>query len=146
MDYSRLPLPTQVANELRNYVYDVIACIHNVHNDLGAGFPEYIYQESLAIELEKAGFNIKREYEHHPIYNGHTLHSNIRMDIVIFKPNGNIIIECKAITAITIKERYQTYGYLRGTEFPIALLVNFGTYPHAQIEKYYYNDKTIKAF
>lgn len=146
MNYSRLSLPIDKANALRNYVYDVVKCMHNVHNDLGAGFPEYIYQEALAIELELAGFIIQREYEHHPIYNGKTLRSNIRMDIVIFNQNGNIIIECKAITAISIKERFQTYGYLRGTEFPIALLVNFGTYPHAQIEKYYYHEKNINAF
>jgi len=146
MNYSRLSLPIDKANALRNYVYDVVKCMHNVHNDLGAGFPEYIYQEALAIELELAGFKIQREYEHHPIYNGKTLRSNIRMDIVIFNQNGNIIIECKAITAISIKERFQTYGYLRGTEFPIALLVNFGTYPHAQIEKYYYHEKNINAF
>ena len=38
------------------------------------------------------------------------------------------------------------YVILRGTSFPIAILVNFGTWPKAQIERYYYHDDIIRAF
>jgi len=46
------------------------------------------------------------------------------------------------------RERYQLYGYLRGTGFPIGILVNFGSWPKAEIERYYYNPTTkeIRAF
>ncbi len=70
------------------------------------------------------------------------------MDILVPTPTCNVVVECKAIARLTEKERLQLFGYLRGTEFPIGLLVNFGTYPKAQIERYYYdkNTNTIKAF
>ena len=38
------------------------------------------------------------------------------------------------------------YVILRGTSFPIAILVNFGTWPKAQIERYDYHDDIIWAF
>ena len=68
------------------------------------------------------------------------------MDMAVMMPRGNVIIECKSIKAITDKEQFQTFGYLRDTSFPIAILVNFGTWPKAQIERYYYHDGIIRAF
>ena len=68
------------------------------------------------------------------------------MDMVVMMPRGNVIIECKSIKTITDKEQFQTFGYLRGTLFPIAILVNFGTWPKAQIERYYFHDGIIRAF
>ena len=56
---------------------------------------------------------------------------------------GNIVIECKSISKITEKERFQAFGYLRATLFPIAILVNFGTWPKAQIERYYFDRKNM---
>lgn len=46
----------------------------------------------------------------------------------------------EALSSKLTKEQYQTFGYLRGSSFPIAILVNFGTWPKAQIERYYYHD------
>ena len=80
------------------------------------------------------------------VHDGEQLESYIKMDMVVMMPRGNVIIECKSIKAITDKEQFQTFGYLRGTLFPIAILVNFGTWPKAQIERYYYHDGVIRAF
>ena len=146
MEYSRLPLPEDLRDRLRNYVFDIISCMHAVHQDIGNGLPEYVYQEALMIELRSRGFNVLREYSHHPIYKGQQLQCAIKMDLVVCLPNGNVIVECKAISSLTEKERAQTLGYLRGTDFPIALLVNFGTKDKAQIERYYYKDGVVRAF
>ena len=70
----------------------------------------------------------------------------LKMDLVVENKIGNIIIECKALSALTEKERYQTFGYLRGTEWPVAILVNFGASPKAQIERYYCENGVIKVF
>ena len=146
MEYSRLPLPEELRNRLRGHVYDIIACIHYVYKDIGAGLPEYVYQEALMIELQSRGFDVKREYMHHPVYRGVTLQCAIKMDMVVFLPQGNVVIECKAISNLTNKERSQATGYLRGTEFPIAVLVNFGATDRAQIERYYYKHGVVTAF
>ena len=146
MEVSKIPMEASVRKQLIEYVYDIVGCMHYVHEDLGPGLPEYTYQEALCKKLTKEGFGATKEYVHHPIFEGEPLESFIKMDIMVTMPSGNIIIECKSIKAITDKEQFQTFGYLRGTGFPIALLVNFGTWPKAQIERYYYKDKVIQAF
>jgi GxxExxY protein len=68
------------------------------------------------------------------------------MDLVVESTAGNIIVECKALTQLTEKEHYQTFGYLRATKFPIAILVNFGADRRAQIERFHNADGKLYVF
>ena len=61
-------------------------------------------------------------------------------------PIGNVIVECKALSALTEREHYQVFGYMRGTGWPVAILVNFGASPRAQIERFYNDNNTIAVF
>ena len=133
-------------HELIQTCYGIIGCMQEVHKQLGPGLPEYIYQEALTAELTANGFNIHKELEYHPVYRGKEMKSYLKMDLVVESTIGNIIIECKALSGVTEKERYQTFGYLRGTGWPVAILVNFGVSPKAQIERYYYEEGMIKVF
>lgn len=146
LSISRTPLDANLRQSLIQYVYGVIGCIQSVHRQLGPGMPEYIYQEALYRKLVKEKFDVRKEFEYHPIFEEKPLESYIKMDMVVMLPRGNVIIECKSIKSITDREQFQTFGYLRGTLFPIAILVNFGTWPKAQVERYYYHDGIIKAF
>ena len=146
MKFSKHSISAPLQKQLANHVYDIIACIHFVYRDLGNGLPESIYQEALAKYLIFKGFNVKKEYQHHPIFMDERLDSYIKIDIVVILPKGNVIIECKAISKISNREQFQTFGYLRGTNFPIALLVNFGAYPNAEIQRYYYKDDLLYVF
>lgn len=146
MEISKEAIPEELHKQLKDYVYDIIGQMHYVHKDLGPGLPEYIYQEALVKRIEKQIVKPLKEFQYHPIFDGEPLESYVKMDLVVPMNRGNIIIECKSISAITTKERLQTYGYLRATRFPIAILVNFGSWPKAEIERYYYNDGTIYAF
>lgn len=132
--------------ELIQVCYGIIGCMQAVHNQLGPGLPEYIYQEALATELTANGYTIHKEMEYHPLYRGKEMKAYLKMDLVVESTIGNVIVECKALTQLTEKEHYQTFGYLRGTSWPIALLVNFGSSLKAQIERYYNNDGTIELF
>ncbi len=132
--------------ELIQVCYGIIGCMQAVHNQLGPGLPEYIYQEALATELTANGYTIHKEMEYHPLYRGKEMKAYLKMDLVVESTIGNVIVECKALTQLTEKEHYQTFGYLRGTSWPIALLVNFGSSPKAQIERYYNNAGTIELF
>ena len=133
-------------HEFGQVCYGIIGCMQEVHNNLGAGLPEYIYQEALSVELTSKGYVIYKEMEYHPMYKGKELKSYLKMDLVVESSVGNIIIECKALTQLTEREHYQTFGYLRGTGWPIAILVNFGTYPKAQVERFHCNDGVIEVF
>lgn len=143
----REPLQESLKSELKQYVYDVIGAMHEVYRQLDNGLPEYVYQEALYKELVKIGYDkTLKEHRFHPSYDGQKMESFVKMDMVVPKSRGNIIIECKSIAELTDQERYQTYGYLTATGYPIALLVNFGTYPKAQIERYYAHEGKIYAF
>lgn len=139
-------LPLEDKKLLSQKVYNLIGVIQSVHNDLGPGLPEYIYQEALTIALTEAGFMVHKEMQVHPIFRGKELTSYIKMDLVAELPDGNVIIECKALTSMGEREHYQLFGYLRATRFPIGILANFGTHPKATIERYHFLNGLIYAF
>ena len=126
--------------------YDVIGCIHEVYRQLGGGLPEYIYQEALSKQLKTKGLTYHKEMRYHPLFNGEPLEAFLKMDLVVESPVGNIIVECKALTQLTEKEHYQTFGYLRATGWPIAILVNFGADRRARIERFSYDNGTLYVF
>lgn len=131
------------------FCYDVIGCIHTTYKELSPGLPEPVFQEALLISLHNAGFkDAEREFVCHPTFFGRTLQSSIRLDMVVPKQGECIVIECKSIQKLTDRERIQLFGYMRGTQYPIGILVNFGTYPRAEIERYYYDrtKKQVTAF
>ena len=133
-------------SELVNAVYGIIGAMMEVYKQLGAGMPEYIYQEALYTELTEGGYTVQKELEYHPLYKGKEMKAFLKMDLVVEIGLGKVIIECKAITQLAEKEHYQTFGYLRGTSWPIAILVNFGASPRAQIERFYNNNGIIEVF
>ncbi|MBQ0046284.1 MAG: GxxExxY protein [Prevotellaceae bacterium] len=134
--------------QLQKYVYDIIGVIQDVHNELPQGMPEFLYQEALMIALEQSGIKGIKEYQHHPVFRGHVMDSYLKMDLMIPRERGNVIIECKAIENLSSKEYQQLFSYMLGTGFPIGMLVNFHAYPKVVIHKFYYDrsDNTITAF
>lgn len=148
MIFTKKELSPQLKELLKEYVYDVVGYLFKVYKEMPCGYPEYIYQEALDIILSENGVTHKKEFVFHPVFREKTLSSHFKMDFMLERNNGNIIIECKAIEKIGEKERHQLFSYMTGTQFPIGILVNFSTYPKAEIEKYYYdkNDGTITPF
>ena len=132
--------------QLQQALYIAIGCCHEVYRQLGPGLPEYVYQEALATELSSTELTVHKELEFHPLYKGEPMKTYIKMDLVVESSEGNIIIECKALSQLSEKEHYQTFGYLRATGFPVAVLVNFGASPKAQIERFRIADSKIVAF
>ena len=132
--------------KIHEALYKVIGCCHEVYHQLGPGLPEYVYQEALAGELEENGLTVFKELEYHPLYKGKPLKTYLKMDFVLDSDEGKVIIECKALSKLTDKEHYQVFGYLRGTGWPAAVLVNFGSAPKAQIERFKLVEDRAVAF
>ena len=81
--------------------------MHEVYRQLGPGLPEYVYQEALMSELLAKGIAAYKELEFHPLYKGQPMKTYIKMDMVAECPEGNVIIECKAMWQLTERERYR---------------------------------------
>ncbi|WPU98120.1 GxxExxY protein [Mucilaginibacter sp. cycad4] len=103
--------------------YKIIGCAMRVHNTLGNGFQEVIYQKCLAIELGKAGISYIRELEH-PIYYDGIEVGKRRADFVI---EGKLSVEIKALINLEDVHLAQAKNYTAAYDFPIGLLINFGS-------------------
>ena len=102
--------------------YKVIGCAMNVHNTLGNGFQEVIYQRCLAIELEKAGVNFGREIEQTIFYNEIEVGTR-RADFVV---ENKVVVEIKAVINLEDVHLAQAKNYVVAYDFQCGLLINFG--------------------
>ena len=94
-----------------------------VHNILGCGFTEVIYQEAFENELLLRNIPYIREKTFKVRYKGILLDKVFRTDFVCY---NKIIVELKAVSILT-KECYsQLYNYLKASELKLGILINFG--------------------
>ena len=102
--------------------YDIIGCAMKVHNTLGSGFQEVIYQRCLAIEMDRAGLDFGREVDQ-PIYYEGIAVGTRRADFIVA---NRIVVELKALAALEDIHIAQVRNYLRVYRFQTGLLFNFG--------------------
>ncbi len=100
----------------------IIGCAMKVHNTLGNGFQEVIYQRALAIEMRKQGLAFLREMEM-PIYYEE---ENIGTRRVDFFVEDKVMVELKAITLLEKIHLAQGLNYLEAYRMEIGMLINFG--------------------
>ena len=93
-----------------------------VHNALGNGFQEVIYQRALAYELQLQNLSFDREYEMPVVYKNKPVGSR-RVDFLI---DNKISVELKATTKLEAVHLAQAINYLEAYNLEIGLLINFG--------------------
>ena len=106
-------------NEL---TYKIIGCAMKVHNRMGPGFQEVIYQRCLAIELERANLSFVREQEQ-PVYYDRIQVGTRRADFVV---ENQVVVELKAVVQLEDAHLAQAKNYTVAYGFPLGLLINFG--------------------
>jgi GxxExxY protein len=102
--------------------YKIIGCAMKVHNTLGNGFQEVIYQRCLAIEMEKESIGFDRELEQ-TIYDDGREVGTRRADFVV---ENKVIVELKATIALEDVHLAQAKNYVVAYDFTKGLLINFG--------------------
>lgn len=113
--------------------YDLMAAAFEVHNDLGHGFSEEIYQEALETELAARGIPFLAQSEIAVFYKGHPLRKKFRPDLIV---GGRIIVELKAVSALTTEHESQLLDYPKATGQPVGYLVNFGCGPKLEWKRF----------
>ena len=93
-----------------------------VHNTLGNGFQEVIYQRCLALEMDKAGLQYLREKEQIIYYDGTEVGTR-RADFVV---ENLVVVELKALINLEDVHLAQAKNYVVAYDFKVGLLINFG--------------------
>lgn len=100
----------------------VVDSVFQVHQTLGPGYVEKIYEDCLLIEFEDRGLSVVRQYPINFHYKGRAIPSCFRLDMVI---ENKIILELKAVDKIHPVHGAQIYSYLKSSGLPLGFLVNF---------------------
>ena len=103
--------------------YDIIGAAMKVHELMGPGFTEKVYQEALALELRERAIPFQREVEMHAVYKGTSLEGTFIPDFICY---DKIIVEIKATRELDNVHRSQAINYAKIAGFKLALLINFG--------------------
>lgn len=109
--------------------YDLMAACFEVYNEMGPGFLEDVYQESLEIELTDRGIPFIAQPKLRLFYKGRSLRKTYEADLIVI---GEIVVELKAAKAIAPEHEAQLINYLRATRKRVGYIVNFGAHPRLE--------------
>ena len=107
---------------LNSITEKIIGCAYRVGSKLGCGFAEKCYENALAYELKKTGFQVQVQVPLTVWYDD-IVGGEYVADIII---EGVVLIELKAIQALDTVHAAQCINYLAATRLPLCLLINFG--------------------
>ncbi len=110
--------------------YRIRRCVFKVYNTLGFGHKELVYQKALEQEFQKEGLEFESQKHLVIHYDG----KKVGDYVPDFLTENQIIIEIKSSKFLTENDKKQTFYYLRGSGYKLALLINFGA-PKLQIER-----------
>jgi len=103
--------------------YRIMQAVFEVHNQLGPGFLESLYEEALAHEFSLQKIPFERQKIIRVSYKNKLIGQH-RLDMVV---NNQIILELKAVSELADIHKQQLLSYLKATNLPLGILINFGT-------------------
>ncbi|MCD4820265.1 MAG: GxxExxY protein [Candidatus Cloacimonetes bacterium] len=112
--------------------YAIQGAIFEVYRNMGSGFLEAVYQECLEKEFAQRNIPFESQLSIQLVYKDTLLKQTYRADFICY---DSIIIEIKAVTKIIDIHKAQLLNYLKATKLKLGLLVNFSSYPKANIER-----------
>lgn len=102
----------------------IVDCAVQLHQDLGPGLLESVYEVTLARKLEKRGLRVERQVAITIEYEGQKFDEGFRADMII---EGKVIVELKSVETVHPAHKKQLLTYLRLTGMKLGYLLNFGS-------------------
>lgn len=113
---------SQLSEEEENIGKAIVNAAFKVHQSLGPGLLEKIYEVCVAHELMKAGFEVKRQVDIPIVYDNLSFEEGLRLDILV---NDLVIAELKAVETINPVWDAQIISHLKLTDLNLGYLINF---------------------
>jgi GxxExxY protein len=101
----------------------IVDCAVHLHQDLGPGLLESVYEVTLARKLEKRGLSVQRQIPIPIEYDGQAFDEGFRADLLV---NGKVIVELKSVEKVHPAHKKQLLTYLRLTGLKLGYVLNFG--------------------
>ena len=106
----------------RDVTEAIIGCAFDVHNELGAGFLEGVYENALALALRELGHAVQQQPPLLVRFRDQVV-GEFRPDLLV---DGAVVVEVKALAGLLPIHEAQLLNYLRGTGLSVGLLINSG--------------------
>ena len=103
----------------------IVGIFYDVYNELGYGFLESVYEESLVIALRQTGLDVERQLVIPVWFRGHEV-GRFRGDILV---EDSVLLELKSARILEAAHEAQLLHYLKSTEIEVGPLLNFGSRP-----------------
>ncbi|MFQ3225687.1 MAG: GxxExxY protein [Lentimonas sp.] len=103
--------------------YSLMGAVFEVHQELGSGLSEEIYQESLEWELGLRKIDFRSKAELSVFYKGHQLKKTYIPELLV---SDEIVTELKAVKCLTSEHEQQLLNYMHITKKAVGYLINFG--------------------
>ncbi len=118
---------------LKDEVYAIVGAAMEVHECLGPGFLEPVYQEAMEIESRSRGLPFEAQKVLAISYKGQPMHKEYIADLVYY---NQIVVELKALDRLSGREEAQVLNYLKATGMKVGLLINFGSHPRLEWKRF----------
>lgn len=109
-------------SETEQLAAELVDAAFKMHHALGPGLLEVVYEVCLCQELSSRGISFNRQVSIPIVYEGVTLDAGLRLDIVVA---DSILVEIKAVEKLIPLFDAQVLTYLKLTELPLGLWINF---------------------
>ncbi len=100
----------------------ILRAFFDLHTELGYGFSEKVYENSLAILMQERGLKIQQQMPIHVYFHGKVVGEYIADALV----NDVVVVELKAVSKLNEDHAAQLLNYLKATDYEVGLLLNFG--------------------
>ena len=120
---------------------NIIKAFYKVYNELGFGFLEKVYENSLFLELVSMGLFVERQKQIKVYYHGKEV-GEYFADLIV---ENSVIVELKAAESLCEEHEFQLINYLKATEKEVGILLNFGEKPEFKRKLFTNDKKKIKS-
>ncbi len=114
----------------------ILNAFYQVYNQLGYGFLEKVYENSMAIAARKLGLKVEQQFPISVEFEGEQV-GEYSADLVF---NDLVVVEIKSAKSLMPEHEAQLLNYLKATKFEVGLLLNFGPQPECR-RKVYDNER-----
>ena len=116
-----LRIDNQLDEQTEILIRNIIGAAIEVHRELGPGYLEKVYEQAMALELKHRGLVYATQVAVAVYYKGEKIRGQV-LDMVV---KGKVILELKSVEMILPIHEAQILSYLKSTNFPAGLLINF---------------------